>query len=90
MWEIYCKPKQRVLLKHPRITGGEWLPMYKDVDDDHRWTVTVIGSSPRKIVFAKTYEDEDSARKTAEFFRAAVFPAAEVFYPNPEPFRAAL
>lgn len=90
MWEIYCKPMQRWVLKHPRITGGEWVPLWESVEDSYKWTVTVLGGRPKKEVFKKTYPNEDSARKMAEFFRTSVFPSAEVFYPNPEPFRAAL
>ena len=89
MWEIYCKPMQHLLLKDKR-TGGEWLPMWLSVEDSYKWTVTVLGGRPKKVVFEKTYPSEDEASKMAEFFRAAVFPAAEVFYPTNEPFRAAL
>lgn len=90
MWEIYCKPMQRWALKHPRITGGEWVPLWKSVEDSYKWTVTVLGGSPCKEVFKKTYPTEDEARRMAELLRATAFPCPEVFYPNPEPLRAAL
>lgn len=89
MFEIYCKPMQHLLLKDKR-TGGEWLPMWKSVEDSYKWTVTVLGGRPKKVVFEKTYPNEDEARRMAELLCATAFPCPEVFYPNPEPLRAAL
>lgn len=88
MYEIYCKPKQHVAFKS-KATGGEWLPLYKEVADANRWTVTVIAMG-RAVILEKTFETEDEARRMAELLRATAFPCPEVFYPTNEPLRAAL
>lgn len=83
MYEIHCKPKQHWAIKSTAITGGEWTPMYKQVEDACKWVVRVLASR-RSFVFEKEFENEEEARRMAELLRQTAFPCAAVCYPETE------